>query len=55
MTQEYVHFYGKPLNNAEIERAFDQANQRVNAKDYTNAVGLLEQGVEGGSGAGGVQ
>ena len=38
-----MHYYGKPLNNAEIERGFDQANQRVTAKDYTNAVGLLEQ------------
>jgi hypothetical protein len=43
MTQEYQHFYGKPLNNAEIERAFEQANQRVGAGDYSNAVGLLEQ------------
>jgi len=43
MTQEYVHFYGKRLNNAGIERAFDQANQSVNAMDYTKAVGLLEQ------------
>jgi hypothetical protein len=43
MAQEYVHFYGKPLNNSEIEKAFDQANQRVSAKDYTSAVGLLEQ------------
>lgn len=43
MTQEYAHYYGKPLNNAEIERGFDQANLRVTAKDYTNAVGLLEQ------------
>jgi hypothetical protein len=43
MTQEYRHFYGKPLNNAEIERGFEQANQRVSARDYTRAVGLLEQ------------
>jgi hypothetical protein len=43
MMLEYQHFYGKPLNNAEIERGFDQASQRVSAKDYTNAVGLLEQ------------
>ncbi|MCX6631288.1 MAG: hypothetical protein NTW28_27060 [Candidatus Solibacter sp.] len=42
MTQEYLRFYGKPLDNAGIERAFDQANQRVNAGDYTKAVGLLE-------------
>ena len=43
MTQEYQHFYTKPLNNAEIERAFEQADERVRAKDYSNAVGLLEQ------------
>ena len=43
MTQEYVHYYGKPLNNAEIERGFDQANERVSERDYSNAVGLLEQ------------
>ena len=41
--QEYLHFYGKPLNNADIERLCNQANQRVAAKDYSNAVGLLEQ------------
>jgi hypothetical protein len=34
---------GKPLSNAEIERAFEQADLRVRAKDYSNAVGLLEQ------------
>jgi hypothetical protein len=43
MTQEYQHFYGKPLNNAEIEGAFEQAGQRVRVRDYSNAVGLLEQ------------
>jgi hypothetical protein len=43
MTQEYQHFYTKALNNAEIERAFEQADERVRAKDYSNAVGLLEQ------------
>ena len=43
MTQEYAQFYGKQLNNAGIERAFDQANQSVNAMDYTKALGLLEQ------------
>jgi hypothetical protein len=42
MKQEYVHYYGKPLNNAEVERGFDMANQRVAARDYANAVGLLE-------------
>jgi hypothetical protein len=49
LEQEYLHFYGKPLNNAgnnagnnaAIERGFEQANQRVRAKDYTGAVGLL--------------
>ena len=43
MTQEYVHYYGKPLNNAEIERGFDQANERLSDGDFSNAVGLLEQ------------
>jgi hypothetical protein len=43
ITQEYQHFYGKPLNNAEVERAFEQAGQRMRAMDYSNAVGLLEQ------------
>ena len=43
MRQEYAHFYGKPLSNAEVERGFELANQRVTAKDYTNAVGMLEQ------------
>jgi hypothetical protein len=41
--QEYLHFYGKPLANAEIERLCNQANERVAARDYSNAVGLLEQ------------
>ena len=41
--QEYLHFYGKPLANAEIERLCNQANERVAAKDYSNAVGMLEQ------------
>jgi hypothetical protein len=43
MMQEYQHFYGKPLNNAEMERAFQQADERVRASDYSNAVGLLEE------------
>ena len=43
MTQEYQRFYGKPLSNAEVERAFEQADLRVRARDYSNAVGLLEQ------------
>src|ERR1039457_5649077 len=54
MTQEYRHFYGKPLNNPEIERAFVQAGQHVSVNDYTSAVRLLER-VEGGIGAGSVQ
>ncbi len=41
--QEYRRFYGKPLTNAEIERLSDQANARVAAKDYSNAIGMLEQ------------
>ena len=43
MTQEYVHYYGKPLNNLEIQRGFDQANERLGDGDLSNAVGLLEQ------------
>jgi hypothetical protein len=38
-----VHYYGKPLNNPEIERGFDQANERLSDGDFSNAVGLLEQ------------
>ena len=55
MMQEYAHFYGKPLNNAEIERGFDQANERLSDGDFSNAVGLAGAGVEGGSCARGVQ
>uniref|UniRef100_Q02CB2 Tetratricopeptide TPR_2 repeat protein n=1 Tax=Solibacter usitatus (strain Ellin6076) TaxID=234267 RepID=Q02CB2_SOLUE len=44
--QEFLHFYGKPLDNAEIERLCNQANERVAAKDYSNAVGMLEQVVK---------
>ena len=43
MTQEYQRFYGKPLSNSEVERAFEQADQRVRARDYSAAAGLLEQ------------
>jgi len=43
MMQEYRQFYGKPLNDAGIERGFDQAGQYVSLKDYSGAVGLLEQ------------
>jgi tetratricopeptide (TPR) repeat protein len=43
MIQEYRQFYGKPLNDAGIERAFEQAGQYVSAKDYNDAVALLEQ------------
>jgi hypothetical protein len=43
MTREYAHFYGKPLHNEAIERAFEQANQSVRAQAYTGAVGLLEE------------
>jgi hypothetical protein len=41
--QEYQRFYGKPLNNADVERLCNQANERVAAKDYSNALGMLEQ------------
>ena len=43
MSREYEHFYGKPLNNAEVETRFEMANKSVAEKDYTNAVGFLEQ------------
>ncbi len=43
MTQEYQRFYGRPLGNSEVERAFEQADQRVRARDYSTAAGLLEQ------------
>ena len=35
MTQEYRHFYGKPLNNPEIERALMQAGQRYRSPSPT--------------------
>jgi hypothetical protein len=31
------------LTNAEAEQAFEQAGQRVRARDYSTAAGLLEQ------------
>ena len=43
MTQEYQRFYGKPLSNAEVESAFEQAGQRVRAMDYSTAAALLER------------
>jgi hypothetical protein len=43
LAEEYGHFYGQPLHNAAIEQGFAHANQRVSAKDYTGAVGLLGQ------------
>src|ERR1022692_2731216 len=43
MSQEYQRFYGKPLSNSEVESAFEQAGQRVRAKDYSTAAALLEQ------------
>lgn len=43
MMQEYQHFYGKPLNNSDIEKEFAAATERMSARDFTNAVGLLEQ------------
>ena len=43
MTQEYVYYYGKPLNSPDIERGFDQANERLSDGDFSNAVGLLQQ------------
>ena len=43
MTEEYRYFYGKPLNNAGIERGFEQASQHVSVNEYTIAVRLLEQ------------
>ena len=43
MVREYRRFYGKPLNNAEVEKGFDMANNSVAGKDFTSAVGFLEQ------------
>ena len=43
VSQEYLRFYGKPLNNADIESLCNRASERVAAKDYASAVGLLEQ------------
>ena len=43
LTREYQRFYGKPLSNSEVERAFEQADQCVRANDYSKAAGLLEQ------------
>ena len=43
MVKEYSRFYGKPLNNAEVEQGFDMANKSVAGKDFTNAVGFMEQ------------
>ena len=43
LTQEYAHFYGKPLNDAGIERSFEQANQLARTQAYLSAAGLLEQ------------
>ncbi|MEO8596154.1 MAG: tetratricopeptide repeat protein [Candidatus Solibacter sp.] len=46
MSQEYARFYGRPLNNPEIEKGFEMANKGVLAKDYNNAIGFLEQVVK---------
>lgn len=43
MVKEYVRFYGKPLNNAEVENGFDMANKSVADKDFSHAVGILEE------------
>jgi hypothetical protein len=43
VSREYQRFYGKPLDNPEIERLANQANRHVAAKDYSNAIGTLEQ------------
>jgi hypothetical protein len=43
LTQEYARFYGKPLNDAGVERDFEQANQFVRARAYSSALGLVEQ------------
>ena len=43
MLREYNRFYGKPLNNAEVEKGFDMASKSVAEKDFSNAVGFLEQ------------
>ena len=43
MVKEYARFYGRPLNNAEVEKSFEMANKSVAEKDYSNAVGFMEQ------------
>jgi tetratricopeptide (TPR) repeat protein len=41
--EEYQHFYGKALANHEVEGLCARANERVAAKDYSNALGILEE------------
>jgi hypothetical protein len=43
LTEEYRHFYGKALNNSDVEKEFDAATVRMSARDFPGAVGLLEQ------------
>ena len=43
LEQEYAHFYGKPLDSAEVRHDFELAGKRVAAKDYSSALGMLEQ------------
>jgi hypothetical protein len=40
---EYTRFHGKVFQMPDVERKFEQANQRVAAQDYTGAVALLEE------------
>jgi hypothetical protein len=40
---EYLRFYGKPLNNQDVEHNFELAAKKVRARDFENAVGFLEQ------------
>jgi hypothetical protein len=43
LKQEFERFYRKPLNDAGVERNFEQASQFVRAGAYRSALALLEQ------------
>jgi hypothetical protein len=44
---EYKRFYGKALNDAEVEKGFEMAAQSVAAKDFSGAAGFLEHVARG--------
>ena len=43
LEREFLHYYGRPLTSNAVRHDFELAGKRVAAKDYTSAVGLLEQ------------